>query len=110
MEWWEAFKEWFLNLGSKYNVNPLIFGSIYIGAIPFFLLCLRWTVRNIRRKKPFTLPFLLTAFCFVSSYLYLIIAGKNIPVLVYIFIALMIRYGGYPVIRKIRNKVLTNDS
>ena len=26
MEWWSVFKDWFMGLGEKYNVNPLIFG------------------------------------------------------------------------------------
>ena len=53
MVWWEAFKDWFLNLGKQYNVNPYVFGSIYVGAIPFFFLCLTWTIKNIRRHKSF---------------------------------------------------------
>lgn len=104
MEWWEAFKEWFLSLGHKYNVNPYIFGSIYIGAIPFFILCLGWTIKNIKKKKPFVLPVLLTGFCFISAYLYLIIVGKNIPVWVYIFIGVMVAYGIYSTVTKIRKK------
>ena len=102
MEWWETFKEWFLSLGDKYNVNPTIFGSIYIGAIPFFFVCLRWTIKNVRKKKPFVLPLLLTGFCFISAYLYLIIAGKNIPVWVYGFIGAMIVYGIYSTAVKIK--------
>ena len=102
MEWWQSFKEWFLSLGEKYNVNPYIFGSIYIGAIPFFFLCLGWTIKNIKTKKPFVLPLLLTGFCFISAYLYLIIAGKNVPVWVYIFISLIIVYGIYSTIAKIK--------
>ncbi len=105
MEWWEAFKEWFLSLGEKYNVNPYIFGGIYIGAIPFFFLCLGWTIKNIKNKKPFVLPLLLTGFCFVSAYLYLIIAGKNIPVWVYIFIGVMIAYSIYSTVKTIKKKV-----
>jgi hypothetical protein len=89
---WEGFKEWFLSLGGKYSVNLYIFGGIYIGAIPFFFLCLSWTIKNIKYKKPFALPLLLTGSCFVSAYVYLIIAGKNIPVWVYIFIGLMIKH------------------
>lgn len=104
MEWWETSKEWFLSLGDKYNVNPYIFGSIYIGAIPFFLVCLRWTIANVRKKKPFVLPLLLTGFCFISAYLYLIIAGKNIPVWVYGFIGAMIVYGIYSTTVKIKKK------
>lgn len=104
MEWWEIFKEWFLSLGEKYNVNPYIFGGIYIGAIPFFFISLFWTIKNIKNKKSIVLPVLLTAFFFVSAYLYLIIAGKNIPVWVYVFIGLMVGYGIYSTINKIKKK------
>lgn len=104
MEWWELFKNWFLSLGGKYGVNPYIFGSIYIGAIPFFFLCLGWTIKNVRNKKPFVLPVLLTGFFFISAYLYLIIVGRNIPVWVYIFIAILVGYGIYSTLKKIREK------
>lgn len=104
MEWWEIFKEWFLGLGEKYNVNPYIFGGIYVGAIPFFFLCLAWTIKNIKNKKSFVLPLLLTGFFFISAYLYLIIVGKNIPAWVYIFVGLMIVYGIYSTIKKIKAK------
>ncbi|HWJ25724.1 MAG TPA: hypothetical protein VNS32_04225 [Flavisolibacter sp.] len=102
MDWWEAFKEWFLSLGEKYNVNPYIFGSIYIGAIPFFFLFLGRTVKNIKNKKSFVLPLLLTGFCFISAYLYLLIAGRNIPAWVYIFIGAMIVYGIYSIVSKLK--------
>ncbi len=104
MGWWEIFKEWFLSLGEKYNVNPFIFGSIYLGAIPFFFLSVAWTVKNIRNKKSVILPVMLTGFFFISAYLYLIIAGKNIPVWVYIFIGSLIGYGVYSTIQKIKSK------
>ncbi len=104
MEWWETIKEWFLSLGQKYGVNPYVFGVIYVGAIPFFFLCLGWTIKNMRRKKPFVLPLVLTAIFFISAYLYLIIVGKNIPVWVYIFIGLMVVYGVYTTFRKIKKK------
>lgn len=105
MEWWLLFKEWFLSLGEKYNVNPYIFGGIYLGAIPFFLLSLYRTIKNIRQKKPFVLPALLTGFFFISAYLYLIIVGKNIPVWVYLFISILIIYGIYSTIRKIKTNI-----
>lgn len=104
MEWWETFKEWFLSLGENYGVNPFLFGGIYLGAIPFFLLCLGWTIKNIRRKKSVVLPALLTGLFFISAYLYLIIAGKNIPFWVYIIIGLMVVYGVYSTVNKINKK------
>ena len=102
MEWWDSFTTWFLSLGEKYGVNPYIFGGIYIGAIPLFFLCLAWTIKNMKQKKSFVLPLLLTGLCFVSAYLYLIVAGKNIPYWVYVFIALMVVYGTYSTIKKIK--------
>ena len=101
MEWWHNFKNWFFSLGEQYHVNPYIFGGIYIGAIPFFFLCLGWTIKNIKNKKPFVLPLLLTGLFFISAYLYLIIAGRNIPLWVYIFIGVMLLYGAYSTYKKI---------
>jgi CHASE2 domain-containing sensor protein len=101
MEWWYTFKEWFFSLGEQYNVNPYIFGGIYIGAIPFFFLCLGWTIKNLKQRKSVVLALLLTGFCFISAYLYLIIVGKNIPAWVYILICLMVVYGAYSTFRKI---------
>ena len=104
MEWFETFKEWFLSLGNKYNVNPYIFGGIYIGAIPFFFFFLSWTIKNIRKKKSFVLPIMLTGLSFISAYLYLIFVGENIPAWVYVFIALMVLYGIYTTVKKIKEK------
>lgn len=102
MQVWDAFKDWFLSLGENYGVNPYIFGGIYIGAVPFFFFCLSWTIKNIRNKKPFTVPLLLTGFFFISAYLYLLIVGKNIPLWVYIFIGVLILYSGYTTFMKLR--------
>ncbi len=104
MEWWETFKDWFLSLGEKYNVNPFIFGGIYLGAIPFFFISLSWTIKNIKKKRPVVLPILLTCFFFILAYLYLLIAGKNIPVWVYFFIALMIGYGIFSAVKRVKSK------
>ncbi len=104
MEWWYNVKDWFLGLGEKYHVNPLIFGAIYVGAIPFFLLSSGWLIRNLRRKKPVVLPVLLTGFFFLSAYLYLIIVGQNIPPWVYLLIAALAGYGVYATLQKIRQQ------
>ena len=102
---WEAFKQWFLSLGPEYGVDPIIFGSIYLGAIPFFTLSLAWLVKNIRSKKSIVLPVLSTGFFFVSAYLYLVIVGRNIPLWVYAFIIGLIIFGLYSTIKKIKKKI-----
>lgn len=100
----QTFKDWFMSLGENYNVNPYIFGGIYLGAIPFFFLSLRWTIRAKKKNKSFVLPLLTTGFCFISAYLYLLFAGKNLPVWVYIFIGIMILYGLGSVIYKLKKQ------
>ena len=101
---WEAFTEWFLSLGPQYGVNPIIFGSIYVGAIPFFTVSVGWLVRNLRRKNSIVLPALSASFFFISAYLYLLVAGRNIPLWVYGFIAAMIAFGIYSTLKKIRTQ------
>lgn len=99
---WQAFVDWFLGLGAQYGVNPIIFGSIYVGAIPFFTLSLGWLIRNLRQKKSIVLPGLSAGFFFISAYLYLLIAGQNIPVWVYGVVVLLIGVGVYSTVQKVR--------
>ena len=104
-----AFQDWFLSLGANYGVNPWIFGAIYVGAIPFFLLSMGWLVRNARAGKATLLPTMLAGFFFVSAYIYLAIAGRNIPVWVWFFIGALVVYGAWSTIRDTRKKITTAE-
>ena len=97
--------QWLLSLGAEYGVNPYIFGAIYVGAIPFFLLCIAWLVKRARAGRSTVLPTMLAGFFFVSAYLYLAIAGRNIPVWVWIFLAVLVAYGAWSTIRDTRRKI-----
>jgi len=103
------FENWFANLGSKHNVNPAIFGGIYVGAIPFFTLCVGWIISNLRRRKSIVVPVLAASFFFISAYLYLLIVGRNIPVWVYAMMGAMIGFGLYSTLRKVRAKSRLGD-
>ncbi len=103
-EIWEVVKEWFLSLGDKYGVDPVIFGSIYVGAIPFFTLSIAWIVKNYRKGKSITLPVLSASFFFISAYIYLFIAGENIPWWVYVLLGAMIAYGAWSTYNSTRKK------
>jgi ABC-type Co2+ transport system permease subunit len=105
----QAVIDWFFGLGAQYGVNPIIFGSIYVGAIPFFTLSLGWLVRNMRQKKPVALPALFAGFFFISAYLYLLIVGQNIPVWVYGVVALLIAFGIYTTVNKVRSQVQRSE-
>ncbi len=102
---WESFTSWFMSLGSEYGVNPFIFGGIYIGAIPFFSLSIGWLIRNYRNGKSIVLPAMSALFFFVSAYIYLIIAGKNVPWWVYGIVLLLVVYGAYSTVRSVRKKL-----
>lgn len=104
---WENLQNWFFSFGESYGVNPLIFGAIYVGAIPFFSLSIGWLIRNYRKGRSIALPALLAMFFFISAYIYLIFAGKNIPIWVYTAIVLLVIVGAWSTIKKIRKRLST---
>lgn len=102
---WQSLQEWFLGLGRQYGVDPIIFGAIYLGAIPFFSFSIGWLIRNYRQRKSIVLPALSGIFFFISAYLYLIFAGKNVPFWVYALVVLLILTGIYSTIQKVRKRI-----
>ncbi len=100
----ESINNWFLGLGAQYGVNPYIFGTIYVGAIPFFIASIAWLVRRKRAGLSIVLPTLCAGFCFISAYLYLAVAGRNIPVWVWLFLAALIVYGAWSTIRDVQRR------
>ena len=101
----DAIAEWARGLGATYGVNPWIFASIYVGAIPFFLASMAWAVRRGRRGQSTLVPLLLSGFFFISAYLYLGIMGRNVPTWVWVFLAVLILYGTYSTVRDYRRKL-----
>ncbi len=102
---WSAIQDWFLSLGADYGVNPFIFGAIYLGAIPFFSLSIGWLIKNYRNRKSIIWPALSAIFFFILAYVYLIFAGKNVPVWVYGAVVLLIVIGVYATIQKVRKQI-----
>lgn len=101
----EALLEWFLSLGDEYGVNPWIFGSIYVGAVPFFWLTIYWLIQNARKKKSVIPPILGACLCASSAYIYLIIVGQNVPTWVYGLIVAMIVLAIWSTINKMKKKL-----
>lgn len=100
------FKDWVITLGEKHEVDPLLLGSLYLVSKLGFFSFLGWVLKNIRAKKPFMMPLLFACACFSLPYLYLVIAGRNISVWVYIGIALMFIYGGFSIWKKVTEKAV----
>lgn len=107
---WTTIAEWVSDLGRQYGVDPFIFGLIYIGAIPFFSLSVAWIIRNARRKQSIRIPLTFAALFFVSSYLYLLVAGRGIPLWVYVILALVAISGAYSTWKKIRSRLASSAS
>lgn len=108
-ELFEMVKVWFFGLGQQYGVNPIIFGSIYVGAIPFFMLSVAWLVSNYKKNKSVILPALCAMTCFISAYVYLIIVGQNVPWWVYSIVVLMVVYGAWSTYKNVRRKMKKID-
>ena len=102
----QAIQEWFFSLGANYGVDPLIFGAIYIGAIPFFSISVGWFIKNYRQGKSVIFPALFASFFFISAYIYLIFAGKNVPFWVYGVVILLVVFGVYSTIKKVKRQIL----
>ena len=105
---WSALKSWFFGLGAEYGVNPLIFGSISVGAIPFFWLSVAWLVRNLRRGRSPFLPVLATSLCVLSAYIYLFIAGENLPLWVYALVIGLLGYSAYSTVQTVRTRAASD--
>jgi CHASE2 domain-containing sensor protein len=99
-----AFNQWFMSLGAQYGVNPYIFGTLYVGAIPFFLASIAWLIRRRAKGLSITVPALCAGTFFVSAYVYLAIAGRNIPLWIWLLIAGLVTYGAWSAVRDIRRK------
>jgi len=108
---WGNLYEWFIGLGEPYGVDPIVFGLIYVGAIPFFWAAIMWMAYNIRKKRPVTAPLLMACCCAVSAYVYLIFAGENVPLWAYGLVILIIIYAIYSTIKKVHRKriEITNE-
>lgn len=86
------------------GVDPIVFGAIYVGAIPFFLLSVGWLVQRQRAGRSIGVPVLGAGFYFVSAYLYLAIVGHDIPVWVWPVLGLLTAYGAVSTVRDVRRR------
>lgn len=100
-----ALNDWFMGLGAQYGVNPYIFGTLYVGSIPFFFVSLAWLVKRKRAGESAILPMLATTLCFLSAYIYLAFVGKNVPTHIWIILAAFVVYGGWSTVRDVKRKI-----
>ncbi|MBC7505475.1 MAG: hypothetical protein H7267_07105 [Sandarakinorhabdus sp.] len=105
MQWLVSAQAWVMGLGAQYGVNPVVFGAIYVGAIPFFLLFSGLAVKRLRAGQSSVLPILAAGLCFISAYLYLAVVGRGIPLWVWGFLGLIIVYGAWNAVKSFRARL-----
>lgn len=92
-------------LGARHGVDPIVFAGIYIGAIPFFLLFSGVAVGRLRAGRPASLWIVAAGLCFVSAYLYLAVAGHDIPAWVWAVVAVLAGYGAWGAARSAQRRL-----
>jgi uncharacterized membrane protein YfcA len=101
--------DWVLRLGDDYGVDPVIYGLIWIGGLPLFLLSLGWLVRALRRREPMILPLIATAFFFLAPTLYVFAAGRDLPGWVYAVLVALAVIGAVGTARKVQARIRQPD-
>ncbi len=90
----------------EYGVDPVIFVGIYLVSAPIFYYSLFRTVRALAKKLQNEI--MLWSFIFlctiVAPFVYVLIFGRNLPLWVYVIIALIIGQGVFSMVRKLRDK------
>ncbi len=98
--WLEA-----LEIGDRYGVNPIIFATIYIGAIPCFTIVIGWLVKRYKDRASILLPTIVASGFFLSAYIYAILFGENLPWWFYAIVIGWVVVGAYFTIKSTKLKL-----
>ncbi|MBD1395260.1 hypothetical protein [Mucilaginibacter glaciei] len=102
-------KDWIIELGEKHDVDPLTLGCIYLVSKVCFFTTLGLALRNLKAKRPFVTHLLIACSFFSFPYMYIIIAGRNISVWVYLFMAALFISGAFSIWKKVTAKPVNVD-
>ena len=89
-----------------YGVNPVVFLVILFGASPVFYYAIYRMVRALAKKSlnEVTLWSMIFLLSTAAPYLYVLVAGRNLPWWVYIIIGLLLGQAVWSLIRRLRKK------
>ncbi len=109
MAWWENIKNYYITLGEKYEVDPLLFVGIHVVATPLFAAAVWWVIYNKRKKKSLILPGIIAAFIFNAANIYLVLWGRNIPWWIYAIVITTTMVSTYFTVRKIKKRITATE-
>ncbi|MGA9647901.1 hypothetical protein [Pedobacter sp.] len=105
MNWWTLVKDYYLELGRTYKVDPALFLGIHVVATPLFLMAIGWIYKRKKQGRSLLIPVTTALVVFNAANLYLVFWGTNIPALIYFLISLTTVISGYSTYRKVKAKV-----
>lgn len=100
---WTIISDWLTALGTRHGVDPAVFAILYFGGLPFIGLSVAWLVRNRRHGRAIHLPLFCATSLSASAYVYVIVAGENIPFWVYAILTATALYGLWILARTVRS-------
>ncbi|WP_158798973.1 hypothetical protein [Pedobacter sp. L105] len=95
-------KNYFFHQANLHFVDPWLFGVLYLFSKILFLIFLGWAIKNLRSQSSIVLPLVFAAIGYSLPYFYLIIAGKNIPLWIYLVIGCIYLFSGWSIHAKLR--------
>jgi hypothetical protein len=89
-----------------YGVNPVVFLVLLFGASPIFYYAIYRMARALAKKSLNEITLWSTIFLLSTAapYLYVLVAGRNLPWWVYIIIGLLLGQAVWSFIRRLRKK------
>lgn len=102
---WEAIRNYYVTIGNKYHVNPVIFLGIHVVATPLFVLCVAWLIKKYKKKESIFLSVIIALLIFNAANIYLIFFGKNIPWWIYSIVSVTTIISGYFSYKRIRQRI-----
>lgn len=78
------------NVARAHEVDPLLFILIYVVSTGPFLFVSGWLVHHIRKRRPLAVLTLCWGLCYAAPYIYVLAVGRDLPLWVYLMVAVLI--------------------
>lgn len=102
-----------MHQASLHHLNPWLFSGLYLLSKLLFLFFLGQAIKNLKKKRAILLPLLFAALGYSLPYLYMVIAGRDIPLWIFMVITLIYLFSGWSIYVKLRAArspaVIVND-
>ncbi|HEX7320218.1 MAG TPA: hypothetical protein VF399_07675 [bacterium] len=97
-------RSWLAGVQTKYNVNPLVFGAIYLISVPFFWISIYKIIAGLKNKKLSQVRTfaVILGFAIIAPFFYVAAFGRNLPVWFWAFTVVIIGYSVYSTLFRLR--------